>query len=207
MDLLERATIIHFHRHRIQAHGLGSVQALGWREAHSQRSRFEVIAAAADFANASVLDIGCGSGDLVDFLAERFGGFRYLGIEQVREGVGGGVPPPPPPPHAAWPHTDFVCADFTTALLPSADIVVACGAFGYRSADPHYVSDAIVRLYALAQRALIFNVLDAAVFPEHPLLVGRDVVALEAFCRTLCPAVELVRGYAEDDATVVMRRG
>jgi trans-aconitate methyltransferase len=202
MDLLERATIIHFHRHRIQAHGLGSVQALGWREAHSQRSRFEVIAAAADFANASVLDIGCGSGDLVDFLAERFGGFRYLGIEQVSEFVALARER-----HAAWPHTDFVCADFTTALLPSADIVVACGVFGYRSADPHYVSDAIVRLYALAQRALIFNVLDAAVFPEHPLLVGRDVVALEAFCRTLCPAVELVRGYAEDDATVVMRRG
>lgn len=202
MNLLERATIIHFHRHRIQTHGRGSVQALGWRAAQSQRSRFEVIAAAADFAGASVLDIGCGSGDLVDFLAERFAGFRYLGIEQVSEFVALARER-----HAARPHTEFVCADFTTAALPDADIVVACGAFGYRSADPHHLCDAIVRLYAVARRALIFNVLDAAVFPEHPLLVGRDVAAVEAFCRTLSPAVTLVRGYAEDDATIVMRRG
>ena len=61
-------------------------------------------------------------------------------------------------------------------------------------------------LYGAAQRALIFNVLDAAVFPEHPLLVGRDVAAVQAFCCTLAPRVELVRGYLDDDATLVLRR-
>ena len=201
MDPIERATILHFHRHRIQAHGGGTVQALGWRDANSQRSRFEVIAACADFNDSAVLDIGCGSGDLKAFLDERFSSLRYLGIDQMPEFIEQARQR-----YAAQPDTAFVLGHFDTMTLPRADYVVASGALGYRSADPHFVFNAIARMYAAAERLLVFNVLDAAHFPDHPLLVGRDVAEIEAFCRKLAPQVEVIRGYSVDDATLVLRR-
>lgn len=87
MNLIDRATVIHFHRHRIAEFGADSVRALGWVSEASQTSRFEAIAQAADFNDSSVLDLGCGTGDLKAFLDLRFAGVSYLGIEQVPEFV------------------------------------------------------------------------------------------------------------------------
>ena len=199
MDILERATVLHYHRHRLAEHGAGTAQALGWRGADSQRRRFEVIASVTDFNGASVLDLGCGTGDLKAWLDARFTGLRYLGIDQMPEFIQAAS--------ARFAHqadTAFVQGPFDTLTLPKADVVVACGALGYRVADPHWVFKTIAHMYAAATRLLVFNVLDARHFPEHPLLVGRDVAELQDFCRKLSPEVHLLQGYAVDDATLVM---
>jgi len=201
LNPIERATVLHFHRHRIAAHGGAAPEALGWRHADSQRLRFEVIARSADFNGCSVLDLGCGTGDLKAFLDERYTALRYLGIDQMPEFIETARAR-----YADQPDTAFALGHFDTLALPRAEIVVACGAFGYRSADPYFLNNAIARLYAAAEQVFVFNVLDAQHFPQHPLLVGRDVDAVAAFCRQLAPQVELIRGYALDDATLVMRR-
>ncbi len=200
MDVLERATVLQYHRHRLAQHGPGTPQALGWRGADSQQRRFEVIAGVTDFNGASVLDLGCGTGDLKAFLDARFTGLRYLGIDQMPEFAQAAS--------ARFAHqadTAFVQGPFDKLALPKADVVVACGALGYRCADPHWVFRVIAHMYAAATRLLVFNVLDARHFPAHPLLVGRDVAELQDFCRKLSPVVELLQGYAADDATFVMR--
>lgn len=201
MKLVERATVLHYHRHRIAAHGADAPQALGWRDAASQLSRFEVIAGAADFDGASVLDLGCGTGDLRAFLGQRFRDLRYLGIDQMPEFIDTARQR-----HGSLPDTEFALGHFDTLALPRADIVVASGALGYRCEDPHWVFNVIARMYAAAERVLVFNVLDQRHFPIHALLVGRDVDEIAAFCRKLAPRVEVVQGYAPDDATLVLRR-
>jgi trans-aconitate methyltransferase len=201
MNPIERATALHFHRHRIATHGGQTPQALGWRHADSQRLRFEVIAAATDFNDCAVLDLGCGTGDLKAFLDRRFERLRYLGIDQMPEFIEAARAR-----FAGDPDTAFALAHFDAAELPRADIVVACGALGYRCADPHWLPNLVARMYATATRVLVFNLLDAAVFPPHPLLVGHDIEQVAAFCRLLAPSVQVVRGYAPDDATIVMHR-
>lgn len=205
MNPIERATVLHYHRHRIAAHGGGAVQALGWKHPDSQRRRFEAIAEVAGFSEGcSVLDLGCGTGDLKSFLDERFEWreLRYLGIDQMPEFIETARQR-----FAAQPdHAAFALAHFDTAPLPRADIVVACGALGYRCADPHWVFNVVARMYAAAERVFVFTLLDSQVFPQHPLLVGHDIDEMAAFCRKLAPRVEVVRGYAADDATLVLRR-
>lgn len=201
MDPIALATVLDFHRHRIDVFGLGTVESLGWRDVDSQRRRFEVIAAHCDFDDASVLDVGCGRGDLKAFLDARFQSFTYLGldrmaafVEEARES------------HAHHPRTTFLQCDFTAVALPEVDYVVASGALGYRCPDPDHHVAMIRRMFAAARRAVVFNVLDAAVFPDHPLLVGRDRVEVVALARSLSPAVEVIDGYLDDDFTVVIRR-
>lgn len=200
MNLIERATVIHFHRHRIAEFGADSVRSLGWVSEASQISRFEVIANAADFNGCSVLDLGCGTGDLQAFLGERFTGLSYLGIEQVPEFVAQARAR-----HAGKARTSFEQGDFNSMLLPRADHVVACGSLSYRSSNPHYVYGAIARMFVSAAQTVVFSALDAAQFPEHPLLVGHQLDDIMAFCRKLSPSVSLVRGASPESATVVMR--
>lgn len=201
MTPIERAAVLHYHRHRIAEHGSGTPEALGWRHAESQRRRFEVIAQAADFSGCSVLDLGCGTGDLKAFLDERFTDLRYLGIDQMPEFIEAARLR-----FATQRDTDFALAHFDTTPLPQADIVVASGTLGYRCASPHWVFNTVARMYAAASQLLVFNLLDAAVFPEHPLLVGHDIDDVAAFCRKLAPRVAIVRNHAADHATVVVQR-
>ncbi len=201
MNLIERATVMHFHRHRIAEYGRDDVMALGWRNADSQRKRFEVIAALADFNRATVLDVGCGRGDLKAFLDERFADVAYMGIDQMPEFIADANAR-----YANSTPSRFYEGDFTTAAFPRVDYVVACGALGYRTQDNDFLFDMICRFYASSEKAAIFNVLDARTFPDHPLLLGRDCEQVVAYCRTLSPLVEVVRGYLEDDMTVRITR-
>ena len=77
--------------------------------------------------------------------------------------------------YAGVPETWFFQGDFSLVPLPVVDFVIASCALGYRSAEPAFHLDAIRTMYRSAREALIFNMLDAAVFPDHPLLIGHDV--------------------------------
>lgn len=201
MNPIDRATILYYHRHRMASFGDCSLKSLGWRGEDSQRKRFEVIAEAGGFSGCSVLDVGCGRGDLKQFLDTRFTQFSYIGldhipefIEQARQAYEGVA------------ETWFFECDFSAVKWPQVDYVVASGALGYRSGDADFHLEMVRRMYASARRAVIFNMLDAAVFPDHPLLVGRDCDEVLAHCRELTPDVRVIRGYLEDDVTFCLYR-
>ena len=170
MELIEKATIMHYHRHRIKAFNPGTVKSLGWKGDDSQQKRFEVLAEVADLNGASVLDLGCGQGDLKGFLDNRFSAFRYIGIDQMPEFITEAAHR-----YGQLPDTRFYQRDFSTAALPPVEYVIACGALGYRCAKPNWFNEMIAKMYASASRALAFNMLDVVTFPDHPLLVGHDV--------------------------------
>jgi SAM-dependent methyltransferase len=198
MDLIERATVMHYHRHRIAEYG-PRPQALGWKNPHSQWERFELIAQAADFAHCSVLDLGCGRGDLKAFLDERHPGVRYTGVDQMPEFLQDAVRR-----YAGDGNARFLLGDFARMELPAADYVIACGALAYRTADANYHERMIRRMHAAARRALIFNVLDARRFARHPLLAGHDCGAVLDLCRRLSPHVAVSQGDLDDDMTFIV---
>ena len=201
MDIKEKATIIHYHRHRMKEYSGDAVRSLGWKEAKSQRKRFEVLAGLADLNGCSVMDLGCGHGDLRGYLEGRYSNFVYIGIEQVPEFVEEANRR-----YGQLENTFFYQTDFETATLPEVQYVFASGALGYRCDDPSFYRQMIAKMYASASKALAFNMLDANVFPEHPLLVGHDPDRIEAFCKELSPNVRVIKGYLEDDFTVFMYR-
>jgi SAM-dependent methyltransferase len=196
MNVKERATIVHWHRHRIAAFGSGTLGALGWKAEDSQILRFDVIAGSLDLEGRSVLDVGCGHGDLRVFLGDRFDNFSYIGLEQVPEFVAEASGR-----YGALPRTWFHQCDAGSLELPAVDYVVACGTLNYRCESPTFHEEMIGRMYAAARLGLVFNVLDAAHFPEHPLLRGHDPALIERICRALSPRVEVIRDYLEDDVT------
>ena len=201
MNLIEKASIIHYHRQRIGKHASGTVGALGYRGEESQSKRFAALAEIGDLNACSVLDIGCGYGDLKGFLDARFHGFNYIGIDQMAEFITEARKL-----YGQRPACYFCISDFTTAELPNADYVFASGVLGYRCADKDFYFSMIEKMYRIANKALAFNMLDAAKFPKHELLTGHDIEKVLAHCKTLSADVKLIRGYLEDDFTVLMYR-
>jgi len=201
MELIEKATIIHYHRHRIKEFNAGTAKSLGWKGGDSQQKRFEVLSEVADLNGTSILDLGCGQGDLKGFLDNIFSDFSYIGIDQMPEFIAEGQMR-----YGHLPNTHFYQRDFSTVALPQVEYVIACGALGYRCANPNWFNEMIAKMYASASRALVFNMLDVATFPDHPLLVGHDVEEIVAFCKILSPRVEVNSRYLEDDFTIYMYR-
>lgn len=196
MDLLEKVTIRRYHRHRIETFREGTVEALGWRGEESQARRFEVLASVGDLNGCSVLDVGCGHGDLKGYLTRACSGVTYIGIDQMPEFINVATE------RYRDPNTYFFQSDFTVTAFPRVDYVFASGALSYRCASARFYFDMIRKMYDAATRAVAFNMLDAGRFPNHPLLVGHHPAEIVAFCQELSPSVELISGYLEDDFTV-----
>ncbi len=199
MQLFERARIVQFHRRRIAQFGDGTLGALGWKALASQLGRFDAIARVGDFSGRSVLDLGCGYGDLKAYLDERFPGVTYVGVDHVPEFIEDAKQR-----YEDRADTAFFRADFGRLELPTADYVVASGSFAYRRSDPDFFTDMIRKMYRAATVGVAFNMLDGAVFRPYDLLEGQDRERILSHCRSICPRVEVVDDYAADDFTVFM---
>ncbi len=199
MQLLERARIVQFHRRRIARFGGGTLGALGWKAPASQLGRFDVIARVGDLSGRSVLDLGCGYGDLKQYLDERFCGVTYIGVDHMPEFIEDARRR-----YQGCSDTSFFQADFGRLELPIVDYVLASGAFAYRRSGPDFFTRMIEKMYRAAAVGVGFNMLDDAVFKPYDLLEGQDRKRIVSFCRSICPHVQLIDDYAADDFTVFM---
>jgi len=75
-------------RKAIQAHyesrirpGRAGYEIVDWADAASQQRRFEVLAENADLTGRTILDVGCGLGDLWAFLQARGIRADYTGVD------------------------------------------------------------------------------------------------------------------------------
>ncbi|PTN11640.1 class I SAM-dependent methyltransferase [Nitrosomonas aestuarii] len=201
MDLIEKATVMHYHRYRIGRYRHGTVESLGWRNAESQQIRYAVLARVGNLNGASILDVGCGYGDLKAYLDLHYTDYDYIGIDQQPEFIA----------EAKARYNGFLCTafyqtDFSTARLPHVDYVFASGVLNYRCNKEQFYADMICKLYHSARVALAFNMLDKNHFPRHKLLIGHDCDSILTFCHTLSSQVECISDYLEDDFTVFMYR-
>jgi SAM-dependent methyltransferase len=69
---------------RLAEHGPG-YRAVDWGSPEGQALRFRVLLEVGDWRRASILDAGCGVGDLAGYLAKRGARGTYLGIDALPE--------------------------------------------------------------------------------------------------------------------------
>ena len=198
MNVVEKARVQAFHRARF---GAAPLTELGFRNADSQLQRFATLCRWGDMSGSVILDLGCGHGDLRPFLAERFTGIQYLGVDFLKEFVAVAEER-----HGHLPGTQFLQADFLTAGLPEVDIVLASGSLNYRSANELHPWQAISRMWECARKGIAFNLLDSRHFVSDEILCGYDPDEVLRYCRQLAPAAELVSSYLPDDMTLLLRR-
>lgn len=201
MNLPDSFAIQKYHRDRILKFGSQSSRALGWTTSEGQQARFKVITdLLGDLSNKSLVDAGCGHGDLRGFLGNNFSKFSYIGIDQIANFLDIAIER-----YGNYPDTNFYLGDFYTAELPLMDYVVACGALSYCCTDPHFVLKAITKLFHTCKFALVFNLLKK-IETQEKIIMAYDPEIILAHCKTLSEHVVLKEGYFGEDYTIMVKR-
>lgn len=176
-------------------HG-GGFGALLWASPATQAARFDAIRRAHDLGGKSILDVGCGRADFIDFLRAR--GVRpadYIGIEAVDALAAAAAA-------KAGAGVQVVRADFIrdpARLFVGADVVVVSGSLN--TADDAAFYATLRRAFDAAAEALVFNFLSSPLLAAADYLAWRRPRDVAAFARDLSPDVRVLDDYLEGDCT------
>jgi SAM-dependent methyltransferase len=198
MELVDRSVIYRYHYERIEKFGAGTTRALGWKTEENQLKRFEILSQIGDMNGLSVLDAGCGHGDLRRYLGDKYPDLRYAGIDQMEEFLDVAIER-----YGDLPETTFYMGDCWTADLPNMDYVLACGLLSYRNSRSDFVLHMIEKLFNTCRLGFGFNLLKKVDFPGG-LLVSYDPQEILSYCKELTPKVALREGYSDEDFTLLM---
>lgn len=198
----QRQRIIDRHRDSLTRHG-HHPNALYWSSREIQELRFKVLAEIGIGAGDSVLDVGCGFGDMFGWLQRQGIDVEFTGIDLSPDLIEAGKGLYPGARLLVGELSDF---DFKAQ---SFDWVVLSGALNENLFDDgDYARRTITRMFGLSRRGIAFNLLnrdargmrmmfDLASFESRPML---------EWCKTLAPHCELRDDYLENDFTIYLRR-
>jgi len=198
MNIIDRITINRFHDDRAKEFGVGTVEALGWHDNENQRIRFEVLSKIANLDDLTLMDAGCGHGDLCPFLLAKYPAINYVGIDNnaalldiALERYGNDK------------QAKFLLGDFTGPDLPTADYVLCSGGLSYRNQDADFIKNIIEKLFNASRYGFGFNLLSKVKNPDG-ILVAYTPEEILNICRKLTSHVQLHADYLEEDFSVFL---
>ncbi|RPI62627.1 MAG: class I SAM-dependent methyltransferase, partial [Planctomycetaceae bacterium] len=151
----KKKTIAHHYEPRIDSADLANYEILDWASADSQQARFAVLADRVELAGKSLLDIGCGLGDLWAYLQRRKISVQYIGVDILEKMVQAAMQKHP---GVTFTHADiFTDSPFAGG---SFDVAFCSGAFNLNLGNNMaFLASAINTMCRLARSHIVFNLL------------------------------------------------
>jgi SAM-dependent methyltransferase len=185
--------------------GLPDYGVLGWESEEAQNLRFEVLLSAVELEGKALLDVGCGMGNLLQYLKSKGLSVAYTGtdilesmIEQARLKN----------PGAAFHHLDI----FKNNIFKnnSFDIAYASGIFNIDLGNnSEFLLKALALLLDLSREAVVFNLLhrdspgrESGYSYFHP----DDIKSMVEGMQDRVERLDIIEAYLSNDFTVVCRK-
>ena len=189
------------YEHRISP-GRASYDVLDWATAASQHRRFEVLAENVPLPGKSLLDIGCGLGDLAAFLDARALAVEYTGVDVLTRMVDAC--------RQRFGDRRFVRADlFAGDDVPGGtfDVVYCSGAFNLDLGNNlAFLARAVRRMLALSREHVAFNLLHARSPCQEGGYFFYDPAEVVALLPPEAGEVRVLEDYLPNDFTVLCRK-
>lgn len=185
---------------KFEKHGI-THKALFWKSRGAAHQRFRQMWAEIDFSDRSILDVGCGFGEMAHFLDKRYRDFTYTGVDIVPEFI--------TEAKRKYPHHRFFCQDyFSDPMTEKFDIVIASGTLNSNVGDNmNFRKKAIAAMFNHAMGVLAFNMLGAHPQPENKKdsnIWYADSLEVLEYCMSLTRRVILRAHYHPADFTILM---
>ncbi len=193
-------------RKKIQQHYLPrlanhseSFKILDWASAASQQRRFEILAEHVPLAGRSLLDVGCGVGDLYGFLSDRSIEADYTGVDILEDMV--------TEAKCRNPNGRFECVDIFSGTTPTGatfDVVFCSGTFNLNVGNNlEFLPTAIARLLELTQGTLAFNLLHDSMPGQEKEYAYYDPQKIIELLEGRVSQIRLLDDYLPNDFTII----
>ncbi len=198
--------------HRIHKHYVPRIASqrahhdvLDWAGADTQAVRFAVLPRLVELDGKSVLDVGCGLGDLAGYLRNKNLHVRYTGVDVLPEMLARA--------RKVQPGERFVLADLF-ADEPDAlagetfDVVFCSGAFNLNLGNNlEFLAHALPRLWRRAREALVVNFLHTREMHRDPTYFHYDPAEVISILAAHAGRenIRLVDDYLPNDFTLLCR--
>ena len=154
---IERHNIIELYESRYKQYGHNH-KTVGWGSDLDQVLRFDMLCRGLDLKGKSILDLGCGLGDLVPYLEILTGGdFRYTGVDIAPVLVESA--------QNEFHHSNvkFVCCEMSSfSIKEKYDVAILSGALNYRIDDNIGFSEKIIdQLFRMTKESVAVNFLSS----------------------------------------------
>ncbi len=179
----------------------GSVKSLMWNSYSSAAKRYTEIVQDLDFKNKSILDIGCGFGDLIPFIFSKSSNFSYTGIDLTEKFI--------LEANKRYPEYTFLTGDyFKKPLNDKFDIVLCCGALNGNCGSETLAirKKSIKTMFDHAKEAVIFN-MAGGINPsneKNSIIYYANSLEILKYCATLSKNIILRNHYHKKDFTIVI---
>lgn len=183
---------------------LPDFEKLGWESAEAQALRFAAFVDNADLEGKSILDVGCGLGNLLEYLTMKNISVKYTGVDIL-------------PRMIDCANGKRICGEFHCVDIfkdnpfgdKSFDAVYASGIFNLNLGNNHeFFLDALCRFSHIAREVIAFNLLDHRSPDKEDAYfyfsAGEVIDLIESTsCRP--KKVQIIEQYLQNDFTVICR--
>jgi len=178
-------------------HG-NSVEAVQHVSQSSQYKRFEILTAI-DSEIVSIVDIGCGLGDMYHYLKSAQYSGNYLGLDFVDEFIETANEQ-----FANDQQARFSVFDITKDAMPTSyDYILLSGVFNNNTPNAKaFVFDAIEKMFNACQKGVAFNAMSTYVDFFNDDLFYIDPLEVFDFCKKLGAHVVLKHDYVVKEGSV-----
>jgi SAM-dependent methyltransferase len=201
MNPEERQHVVERYAERLRKMG-SVVEALGWRDRAQQELRFQVLADGMPMTGpSSVLDIGCGFGDVYGYLQGLGREVQYTGCDLSPDMIAIA--------REKYPDASFETRDVLESPYPDRtfDFVCISGIFNHVLADNDgFLRRMLSAAFQMSRCGVVANMTTDHVDYREPHLHYFNPEAVLQFCRTLSRRVALRHDYPLYEFSVFVYR-
>lgn len=177
-------------------------RSLLWSSEATQEARFIAIAEIIELSGKSILDVGCGRGDLLDFLRNRHIDYaHYVGLEAIDSFADQAQA-------RCGEREMIVRADFVRdpgRMYAGADVVIFCGSLNTLNRASFH--DTLRHGLAATAGTMVFNFLCSPLLSNAKHLTWHPATDVVDFLRPLAHDLIVRDEYLDGDCTIAARKG
>jgi len=178
---------------------------LGWESEEAQRLRFDVLLDKVKLDGKKLLDVGCGTGNLIEHINSRGLSVEYTGVDILEQMI---EKANKKNLDAVFIHTDIFKENIFSP--DSFDVVYTSGIFNLNLGNNReFLKDALALFFSLSREAVVFNLLhvdspdrEEKYFYFHPDEVSGILTEFSAVIKQ----VEIIEAYLKNDFTLICEK-
>jgi trans-aconitate methyltransferase len=172
----------------------------GWPNLEDQLKRFQILTEIGDMNEKSILDVGCGFGDLYLYLKEKYEDFSYTGIDISEKIIKAAK--------KKFPEVDFRVHDLIENKLErNFDYVFLSGVFNPKLSDNWYFIKAMIeKMFTICNCGIAFNMFSNKVDFMDDKIHYQNREQLREYLRTLTDKITERDEYMRFEFTVYLYR-